>query len=196
MSYGRSSGATDYGTEPTPLHRTVAVLDRQWMDTVELLTHVDQARQCIRAGITRNIRSLLDGMSCELNACCRLLQDRIAQLSPTFMRSRQSGIESESSVWRLFPTEESDCTTHLEALLSGFARYARRASDSVTFMELMGDVESLILLERISAVADRGIWFIELYMESLALHMDGEHLPEFTTSIGIRGADVPNSTVE
>ena len=60
----------------------------------------------------------------------------------------------------------------------------------------MGDVESLILLERISAVADRGIWFIELYMESLALHMDSEHLPEFTTSIGIRGAGVPNSTVE
>ena len=196
MSYGRSSGATDYGTEPTPLHRTVAVLDRQWMDTVELRTHVDQARQCIRAGIPRNIRSLLDGMSCELNACCRMLQDRIAQLSPRFMRSLQSAIESESSFWRLFPTEESDCATHFEALLSGFARYARRASDSVTFMELMGDTESLILLERISAVADRGIWFIELYMESLALHMDSEHLPEFTTIIGLRGADVSNSRAE
>ena len=196
MSYGKSSGAADHGTEPTPLHRTVGVLDRQWMDTVELLTHVDQARKCIRAGIPRNIRSLLDGMSCELNACCRLLQDRIAQLSPRFMRSRQSAIESESSFWRLFPTEESDCTTHLEALLSGFARYPRRACDSVTFMELMGDAESLILLERISAVADRGIWFIELYMESLALDMDGEHLPEFTVIIGLRGADVSNSRAE
>jgi len=63
-------------------------------------------------------------------------------------------------------------------------------------MELMGDVESLILLERISAVADRGIWFIELYIESLALHMDGEHLPEFTTIIGLRSADVSNSRAE
>jgi hypothetical protein len=194
MSFERSSGADDWGSEPTPLHRTVAVLHRQWLDTAELLTHVNQARQC--AGITRNIRSLLDGMSCELNACCRLLQDRIAQLSPYFMRTRQSRIESESSFWRLFHIEESDCATHLEALLSGFAHYARRVSDSVTFMELMGDVESLILLERISAVAERGMWFIELYMESLALHMDGEHLPEFTTSIEIRGNDVPNSMVE
>ena len=196
MSYGRSSGATDYGTEPTPLHRTVAVLDRQWMDTVELLTHVDEARECICAGITPNIRSLLDGMSCELNACCRLIQDRIAQLSPCFMRSRQSEIESESSFWRLYQAEGSECVMHMEALLSGYAHYARRATDSVTFMQLLGDVESVILLERISAVADRGIWFIELYMESLALHVDSEHLPEFTTSIGIRGAEVPNSRVE
>jgi hypothetical protein len=41
------------------------------------------------------------------------------------------------------------------------------------------------LMKKIFEVADQGIWFIELYMEVLALRMDTGRLPEFPRALGI-----------
>ena len=182
MFYGSNATTEDYRPDHNPLERAVAVLQRQFVDTVELQLHVDIARENINAGNAPNIGSLLDGMSGELTACCMLLQRRIALLSSDSARARPSETGSEF-FWDLFRSDGSDCPAHLEALLSGYAHYARATCDSIAFLQLLGDAESARLLERVSAVAERSLWFIELYMEGLALHMDVGYLPEWTPTI-------------
>jgi hypothetical protein len=94
-------------------------------------------------------------------------------------------------LWRLFDTDGSDSRAHLESLLSGYAHYARTTSDSISMSEMLGDVESVKLLRKIFKAADRGIWFIEFYLEGLALHMDTGRLPAFTSGIDAPAAMRP-----
>jgi DNA-binding ferritin-like protein len=139
---------------------------------------VDRARGTINGANAPNIRSLLDGLSLELTACFSWLEQRLSSLLANAAATRPSNPES-NSFWRLYGAGETDTPAHLEALLSGYAHYARATSDSIEFLVRLGDTESAKVLERVAAVSDKGLWFIELYMEGLALHMDLGHLPSF-----------------
>lgn len=173
-----------YEPRLNPLNRAIAVLERQSMDTAGLRSLVDWARAEIHASNAAPIQSLLDGMSRELNAVATLLQRRIASLSAGSARD-QTTAENSTLFWRFFRMDASDCAIHLQALLSSYVHFARGNDDSIAFLQVLGDTESVRLLERITDVAKRGIWFIELYIEGLALRMDTARLPEFNPVIGV-----------
>ena len=183
MSYV-SQDREDYDLRLNPLNRAVVVLQRQYLDTAELRSHIDRARDAIDAANAARVCSLLSGVSGELSTCGTLLQERIGSLSPSSPPLQPAEGDSQR-FWRLFRTDGPDCSGHLEALLSGYVHYARATSDSIAFLEMLGDADSVTLMQRIFDVADRGIWFIELYMEGLALHMDTGRLPEFTPVIDV-----------
>lgn len=184
MAYVSQTGE-DYDFRLNPLNRAVAVLQRHYLDTVELRWHIDRARDVIDAARADRVRLLLSGVSGELAACGILLQERIETLSPGSGHHLQWAEADSRPFWRLFRLDGSDCSGHLEALLSGCVHFARATSDSITFLEMLGDAESVTLMKKIFDVADQGIWFIELYMEMLALRMDTGRLPEFPRVLGI-----------
>lgn len=178
MSYGSDAVAESDSLEHNPLRRAITVLERQYLDTVELQAHVDDARKSIYVHNPPNIGLLLEGMSGELTAWRASLEERITSLLPRSVRPRASEIDAQP-FWRLFQTDGSDCGAHLEALLSGYAHYSRATCDSIAFLELLGDADSVRLLQKISTAADKAIWFVEIYMEGLALRMDLARLPAF-----------------
>jgi DNA-binding ferritin-like protein len=90
-----------------------------------------------------------------------------------------------NSFWRLYSDEELDCRERLEALLAGYGHYSRSAYDSIRSLERSGDVESIKVVQKLIAVAEKGLCFIELYLEGLALHMDGNRLPPWPVSADI-----------
>ena len=181
MSYTPEIRA-DYDTRISPLHKAVATLQRQYLDTADLLSHVDHAREVIGGSRVNSIRSLLDGLSEELGSCLSLVKNRMRSLSPELVQFPRTEVEPQA-FWRLFRTDGSDCSGHLEALLSGYVHYARATSDSMNLLEMLGDTESVAAMKQIFGAADKGIWFIELYMEGLALRMDTAQLPKFTADI-------------
>ena len=170
-----SSG--DYG-EASPLARTIMVLQKQCMDTKELQGYLDQVRADLNGQCDPKIRQLLDSLSGELNHCSHLLSERIGSLSsaPALYRPDQS--PSHSS-WRLFSGDTSDCREQLESLLSAYAHYVRTTWDSITVLTRIGDVASVGALNLILAATEKGLWFIEIYLEGLALRMDCRRLPEW-----------------
>ena len=168
----------DFDLRFNPIHRSVAVLQRQCLDTSELQTHVEHARKSIDAPEASRIHALLTGLREELAATTSRLQERIESLSPG-QRQWPLIIGESQSFWQLFHVDGANCSSHLEALLSGYVRYARSTSESIAFLETLGDQESAQLLKAIFDAADRNIWFLEFYMEGLALRMDLERLPEF-----------------
>ena len=165
-------------------YQAVAVLQQQCLDAAELRSRIDHARNRIDAPNAARIHSLLTGLHEELAIVTRLLEERIGTLSPDCASTRRSG-DGHESFWQLFRTDGCDCSGHLEALLAGYVRYARATSDSIAFLQTLGDEESVELMKLTFDAADKSIWFLEFYMEGLALHMDLEHLPEFAPTIEI-----------
>jgi DNA-binding ferritin-like protein len=163
-------------------YKAVAILQQQCLNTAELRSRIDHARKRIDAPDAARIHALLTGLHGELAAVTRLLEERIGTLSPGYAQPQRSHAEQES-FWQLFRTDGSDCSGHLEALLAGYLRYARATSDSIAFLQTLGDEESVELMNLTFDAADRSIWFLEFYMEGLALRMDLEHLPEFAPTV-------------
>jgi hypothetical protein len=174
----------DYDLRLNSRHPAVAILQRHYVDTVELRSRIDHARNLIEAPYAARIQSLLAGLREELAVITKLLQERLASLSPDYNHLQRPHTESEQ-FWQLFRIDGCDCSGHLEALLSGYVRYARATSDSIALLQTLGDEESVQLMNTMFDAADRSIWFLEFYMEGLALRMDLERLPEFAPTIGI-----------
>src|SRR5262245_10139691 len=173
----------EYDLRFHPQNRAVAILRVQYLDTAELQSRIDHARELIEAPKESRIHALLTGLREELAFAIERLQERIGSLSPDHAPLQQSGVESQT-FWQLFRTDGSDCSGHMEALLSGYVRYARATSDSLSILQALGDEQSAQLMKRLFDAADRNIWFLEFYMEGLALRVDLERLPRFAPIIG------------
>jgi len=166
--------------------RTVSVLRWQYLDTLELRAHVEEARASIAtSGRDGNIVSMLDGMSEELRNCGLLLNERISDLSPGSARLDATP-KSRQTFWRLFKGS-SGCSEQLEALLSGYLHYAKAASTFIGVLEVLGDVAGVQIMKKIFEAADSSIWFLSLSMERIALlGIDNDSLPRFTPIVTAR----------
>src|SRR6266571_5182606 len=165
--------------EDFPAGRSVFILEKQLKDTLELQWHVQQAG--IRLGEVDNskIQSLFDGLTGELRTFVEVIRERLQSLS----NEDPHLVEMTSSpFWRLFSEDDINCFCQLEALLCGYAHYGRQTSQAMATLEQLGDLESLKLLTRIFTATDRCLWFVEIYMESLALNVDTSSLPQWEIS--------------
>jgi hypothetical protein len=78
----------DYDLRLNPSNRAVAVLQRQCLDTAELLSHVDHARGAINGRNAACIRSLLTGLRGELTAGAKLLEATLSHRRRRLFRAR------------------------------------------------------------------------------------------------------------
>jgi hypothetical protein len=165
---------------PKALKRVLPVLQHLILHTAELQTRVELARSHVPEGEGR-IPCLLDGLKSELIVCSSLLGGRLDAL-PKNLHLLVSPTTTPNSFWRLYPAEELDCREHLEALLAGYSHFARNAYDSIRMLESAGDDKSAEVVTRIIATAEKGLCFIELYLEGMALRMDRNRLPAWPVS--------------
>jgi hypothetical protein len=164
------------------LRRTVPVLRQLILDTTELQAYAERARSSVPETEGR-IRSLFEGLARELAVCSSGLGGRLSALPSTVHLPARHKTDS-NAFWRLYSCEELDCRDHLELLLAGYSHFARNGYDSIRTLECAGDAESVELVSSLVAAAEKGLCFIELYLEGLALHMDGR-LPAWPISTDI-----------
>jgi len=150
------------------------ILEKYLSATLQLSWRVEQER--IRAGgaTPTKTRLLFDGLAGELQLFIANLQKRLK----VWKRKEPAVTEGDqSSYWRLFPVDSYDLRDQLEALLCGYAHYARQTSEACTKLQQAGDPRSSELLATISTRIDRCLWFLEIHLEGLALRMDENRLP-------------------
>ena len=157
--------------------RTVPILEKQLMRTIELHWHVEQARIRLNGELTAKTRSLFVGMASELHSFTEMIRKRLESL-----KTREPHImNADASLhWRLFPADSADLREQLESLLCGFAHYGRQTSEANTSLQGLGDTESSQLLGAIFNAVERSLWFIEIYLEGLALNADSSRLPDWS----------------
>jgi len=144
--------------------RTAFVLQWQYLDTLQLRAHLEEARQVLSAAGPENVSSVLGAMSEELSACSLLLRERISSLSPG--TDLQEPTKNAGPFCRMFDSRTT-CQERLEALLSGYLNYARTATILAGVPEILGDATSSQLMATILGVADRSIWLISFSLERL-----------------------------
>lgn len=156
------------------------VLRQLILDTTQLQSRIERARSNVPEA-EHQIRSLLEGLYGELTICSALLHGRISALPsrPNLPAPRET---DSNSFWRLYPDQELDCREHLEGLLAGYGHYARNAYDSISTLENTDDAESVKTVNKLITAAEKGLCFIEIYLEGLALHMDENRLPAWPVS--------------
>jgi len=156
--------------------RPVFILENQLMDTLELQWHVQQARIRLNSMNEVKIDALFDGLTGEL----RGFTDRIRNRLQALKREGSHYVEwTSSSFWRLFAVDDVRGFSQFEALVYGYAHYAKQTSKAILSLERLGDVESSNLLRQISNTTVRCLRFVEIYMEGCALNCDVSHLPDW-----------------
>ena len=160
--------------------RVSLVLRTLLQEMKQLIAHIERVRTLVPETEQR-IHSLLNGLSGDLATCSDLLQGRMTTTSQ--QRDLPYPDQTNSGLYlSLCAGEQLNCLEHLETLLAGYGRYARDAYDSVCRLETFGDIESAKTVHKIIPALEKGLCFIELYIEGLALHMDVNRLPEWPVS--------------
>jgi DNA-binding ferritin-like protein len=156
--------------------RPIFILENQLMDTLELQWHVQQAHIRLNAMNEAKVDALFEGLTGELRGFTDTIRKRLQSLR----REGSHYVEwSSSSFWRLFAVDDVKSFSQFEALVYGYAHYAKQTSKAILSLERLGDVESSNLLREISRVTDRCLRFVEIYMEGCALNCDISHLPDW-----------------
>ena len=169
--------------EATASEPILVILEKQLMRTFELAWHVEQARTRSNGELSEKARSLFAGMANELQSFSQMIGERIESLKSgksSNMRQPCIARADVNSHWRLFRADSADLREQLESLLCGFAHYGRQTSEANTSLQGLGDTESSQLLGAIFNAVERSLWFIEIYLEGLALKTDGSRLPDWS----------------
>ena len=83
-----------------------------------------------------------------------------------------------------------DAYDHLDALLSSYSRYERHTRSNTNAAHDIGDSETEELLKVISAAIEKNLWFLEVYLEGVAIGLHGRKLPIWTSAFkGRRNID-------
>jgi hypothetical protein len=142
----------------------------------ELGIHLRHASRAFKLRFRPRIAELVIHLHNDLLADSRALTKHLEILSPG-CGGLGAGVTGQQSFWALFPTSDADSRSHLEALVGGYARFMRITSDIATGLRALGDAEGLRILERFTTAGGRALWYLEIYLEAVALHNDESRLP-------------------
>ena len=177
MSKSQKGLAVNGWAQEQIAERPVLILERQLMDTWELQWDVQQVRVRSNGSTTMKNRLLFDGMAREVQRFIDLIRKRLE----CWTKEEPHRVEMGSrSYWRLFATDSIEPREQFEALVSGYVHYEKRTSEAIATLRRSGDLESAELLGMISKDVERCLWFLDIYLEGLALNSDGSRLPDWS----------------
>ena len=162
------------------------ILEKHLQETIQLCGKVQQARIGSDSTVPRKTRLLFDSMNSELQFFITSIQKHLESRSRGQLHVPEM---PESSYWRLFPVESQDLREQLEALLCGYARYARNTSKASARLLRAGDLDGFELLSDVFKGVDRCLWFLEIHLEGVALKVDDARLPDWPA--GADRGDLP-----
>jgi hypothetical protein len=149
--------------------RPLLVLERHLIDTLALQWHIQKVQIRSRTETSASERALFDGMSTELRTFVGSIRQRLECLGA---RQVDTSETDPDAPWPLFGVDTLDARGRFEALLCGYAYYARQTSDAISFLRKVGDRESSELLGNILNAVYRCLGLFEIRLEELALNME------------------------
>src|SRR5262249_34594911 len=84
---------------------------------------------------------------------------------------------------RDYPVDALDAYDHLGALLSSYSRYEWFTRHNMKTAQDTGDSETEQLLKVISAAIEKNLWFLEAYLEGVAVGLHGRKMPIWTSAL-------------
>ena len=136
----------------------VGLLREQLKDTLRLGAHVQYVQAHFRDRDS-GVLDLLRSISLELS----ILSERIERHATASANS----VTLMNMKAELFL--KGDVDGSLEPLLNRFCRYARKTSERLVAARQGNDPETVVLLDRVLSMANRGIWFLDVYSNAVGI---------------------------
>jgi hypothetical protein len=154
------------------------ILRQQLNDTLQL---ADQIRLTEAHFRSRNIEvmDLLSDISLEVQAVSDLLDRRCS--------AHGNAWTMPSDIAPLSPYGDSEGS--LELLLNRFCKYERNTSSRLIASRRNNDREAVLLFDRILSLANRSIWFLDIYSDVVRINCLHSRLPGWKPVFALRHMD-------
>ncbi|PYS01210.1 MAG: DNA starvation/stationary phase protection protein Dps [Acidobacteria bacterium] len=156
------------------------ILNQQLADTVDLRLQVRQGYWNLRGRYAPELRLLFDGLARELRQFIDLIADRICVFGGCATASVR--IAAQRSSLRNYPADALEAHDHVEALLSSYSKYEVGALKATKDIEELRDFQTVGLLLEICNAVEKNLWFLEAYLEAIAVGSTGGRLPRWTSA--------------
>jgi hypothetical protein len=151
------------------------ILERQLYNTLQLLWHIQNTKILTDSATGGRARSLLDGLAQEAGNFVRVIRKRLRP----WERRGETRLDFNGT-WLLHACNSTEPREQLRSLLSAFALYERQTAQAIVSLRRSGDLESSALLVGITQDIELCIWFVEVYLESLASNASNSEVPEWS----------------
>ena len=156
------------------------LLNKQLANTVDLRSRARQAHFSVKGPYAEELSTMFDGFARELWSFADLIAQRISALGG--LPAATIRFVARESNLRDYPLDALDAYDHLDALLSSYSRYESHTRYNTKAAHDIGDSETEQLLKVISAAIEKNLWFLEVYLEGVAIGLHGRKLPIWTSA--------------
>lgn len=142
----------------------ILLLQTRLADGIDLMGHAKQAHWNVKGAGFFALHKLFDKVHEEIEECCDLLAERIAQFGGSAEGTARA--VSQRSSLPEYPLSIFDAHDHLEALsnsLSTFCQSIRQGIAQATEWQDMGTAD---IFTQISRTADKNLWFVESHFST------------------------------
>ena len=141
----------------------VALLNEHLADTFDLMSQTKQAHWNVKGKDFYQLHLLFDEIAEELEGFVDLLAERATSLGG--YASGTVRMAAENSSLPEYPTEISDGTDHVKALVERFGLYAARIRTAIDTAIDLGDQSTGDIYIEISRAVDKRLWFLEAHIQ-------------------------------
>ena len=158
--------------------RSLTVLAQHFSATCDLVRAIDCSRLDCHGEGFGTVESLLEDLRDELHACASILLKRIEAVAPE-LDVAQPARKPIRPTATITPGCERDLCPQLASLLDEYASYEHECECSIAILEILGDLDSLRLVNRSAAIAAKGKWYLSSYLKALTAPEKAEFVPEW-----------------
>ena len=141
----------------------IALLNEHLADTFDLMSQTKQAHWNVKGKDFYQLHLLFDEIAGELAEFVDMLAERATSLGG--YASGTVRMAAENSSLPEYPTEISDGTDHVKALVERFGHYAARVRTAIDSAIDLGDQSTADLYIEISRSVDKRLWFLEAHIQ-------------------------------
>jgi hypothetical protein len=172
-------------TQINPSERVIHILEKERIEVMELRRYVTKVRAVSQGRVASRVQELLDGLFLGITHCGDILTVRINSLIFDSLIGPHPSLPWEYR-WKIPAGGAGDCCELLRSVQAAYAHCARTTAESMSAIASLGDAESSAILRWVASATKEALWFIEIYLEGLAVGMDSGRLPEWrcTTPFG------------
>jgi starvation-inducible DNA-binding protein len=175
-----SANVSKHVNESSGNLKITQLLNKQLADTIDLRSQARPAHFNVKGACVEELRSLFDGLARDLRQFADIIAQRIRTLGGQAAATvRFAAYESNL---RDYPLDALDAHDHLEALLSSYSRYESDTKHNMKAAQGIGDSETLELPQVISVSIENNLWFLEAYLEGVAIGLHGGKLPRWISA--------------
>jgi len=163
----------------------VQLLNKQLADTLDLRSQARQAVFNVRGPYRAELHALFDQLAQELRRFADSIVKHICE-GGGYARATIRSAAQDSGL-RDYVGDVFDGHDFLQALLSSYSRYERDTLRNIKAAQEIGDAATAALLQAILASIGNSLWFLEAYLEGIAIRLDAKKLPVWTSLIPQHG---------